>query len=209
MWFMASGSSSEQIWVDRMNDVLPRAGYAPQGTHIGFTNPEKVFDSAALTTAGPYFDANQYGVLLARTYSVDAATIQNTGHQSDLQVQIWDRHADGLATDGVDAINMMDARLNDTYAQATEQGLVLVPYHLMFAKLKLARPSIQLTTDGTHATGPVGYGLATMSVVARTGLSPDTSGLDGDTKLAAELAESTIRQLRALSVTGVTVPDAP
>ena len=68
---------------------------------------------------------------------------------------------------------------------------------------------MQLLSAGTHAPYPVGYGLATMSVVSRTGIDPQTDGLDDDTRLAATLAAETIRQLAALSVTGAFVPDDP
>jgi hypothetical protein len=79
----------------------------------------------------------------------------------------------------------------------------------MFSKLRTLRPSVQLLSDGTHATYPVGFGLATMSVVSRTGASVPTDGLDSDTQLASQLAEETIRQLSSLSVSGTFVQDDP
>jgi hypothetical protein len=208
-WFMDSGSSSEQIWFDRMTEILPQAGYTPQGTQIGYTNPYKSFDAACLDNAVPYFQQQQYRVLLARSYAIDAATIAATGAQTDLQVQIWDRHADADPSDGLAAVAMLESMSQGTYAQARSWGAAMVPYHLMFAKLKTMRPSVQLLSDGTHATYPVGYGLATMSIVARTGRHPQTDGLDADTALAAQLAEETIRQLANLSVTGGFVADDP
>ena len=66
-----------------------------------------------------------------------------------------------------------------------------------------------LTSDGTHATFPVGYGLSTMSIVSRTGSRPVLSGLDADTSLAAQLAEVTMRQLSTLSTVGTFVADDP
>jgi len=208
-WFMDSGSSSEQIWFDRMNEILPKAGFTPQGTQIGYTNPEKLFDTACLDNAGPYFQAEQYRILFARGYSVDATTIATTGAQTDLQVQIWDRHADADPSDGIAAVEWVEAMSQYTYGMAKYWGATMTPFHLMFAKLKTMRPSVQLLSDGTHATYPVGYGLATMSVVARAGIHPSTDGLDDDTRLAAQLAEETIRQLASLSVTGAFVPDDP
>ena len=208
-WFMDSGSSSEAIWFDRMNEILPKAGFTPDGTPIGYTNPYKTFDAACLDTAMPYFQAQQYQILFARSYALDAATIATTGAQNELQVQIWDRHADSDPSDGLAAVQMLESMSRMTYDQAKWLGGTMVPYHLMFAKLKTMRPSVQLLSDGVHATYAVGYGLATMSVVARTGIHPLTDGLDADTGLAAQLAEETIRQLAPLSVTGAFVPDDP
>jgi hypothetical protein len=208
-WFMDSGTSSEQIWFDRMNEILPKAGLTPNGTQIGYTNPTKTFDQAGLDNAIPYFQTQQYSVLFARDYSVDAATIAANGAQSDLQVQIWDRHADSDSSDGVDALDNMEPTLQYKYYQAKTFGLTLIPNHLMFSKLKTMRPSVQLLSDGTHATYPVGYGLATMSLVSRTGIHAPLDGLDSDTQLAATLAEETIRQLAALSVSGAFIPDDP
>ncbi len=79
----------------------------------------------------------------------------------------------------------------------------------MFAKLKTARPSVQLTSDGTHATFPVSYGLAAMSFESRTSLSVPTADLDADTAAAVGFADETIRQLSSLSQSGVYVPDDP
>jgi len=208
-WFMDSGTSSEQIWYDRMNEILPKTGFTPQGTQIGYTNAEKTFDQAALDNALPYFQAEQYRILFARRYALNAQSIATSGVQTDLQVQVWDRHADSDPSDGIEAIEMLEYMSTTVYDQARRCGSAWTPYHLMFAKLKTMRPSVQLLSDGTHATYPVGYGLATMSVVSRTGLHPSTEGLDADTLLAAQLAEETIRQLSALSVTGVSVPDDP
>jgi hypothetical protein len=206
-WFMDSGTSSEQIWFDRMNEILPRAGFVADGTQIGYTNPEKLVDSAAVDAAAPFFQQQQYQVLFARGYTVDSATIAAAGNQKDLQVQVWDRHVDSDPSDGLAAVGMMEYRLTWTHDEAATYGLALIPYHLMFARLKTARPSVSLLSDGTHATYPVGYGLATMSVVSRTGAHVPIDGLDADTQLAAQLGEETIRQLSALSVSGDFVPD--
>jgi hypothetical protein len=208
-WFMDSGTSSEQIWFDRMNEILPKAGLTPHGTQIGFTNPAKQFDAAALRRAEPYFQAQQYRTLFARGYALDAQTITATGAQTDLQVQVWDRHADLDLSAGLEAVSMLEFMLSNIHDEATSLGLAVIPYHLMFSKLKTMRPSVQLLSDGTHATYPVGYGLATMSVVSRTGLRVPTDGLDADTQLASQLADETIRQLSALSASGVFVPDDP
>ena len=101
--------------------------------------------------------------------------------------KVWDRHADSDPSDGLAAVEMMESMSRMAHEQAQAWGAAMVPYHLMFAKLKTMRPSVQLLSDGTHATYPVGYGLATMSVVARTGLHPPTDDLDDDTRLAAQL----------------------
>jgi hypothetical protein len=208
-WFMDSGTSSEQIWFDRMNEILPRAGLSPNGTQIGYTNPEKVVDTAALTTAVPYFQEQQYEILFARGYDVDGAAITSAGAQTGLQVEVWDRHFDNDSSDGISALGTMEVRLLDVYFEAQAQGLSMIPYHLMFARMKTMRPSIALLSDGTHATYPVGYGLATMSLVSRTGLHASTDGLDPDTQLAAQVADQTIRQLSTLSISGAFVPDDP
>jgi hypothetical protein len=221
LWFMVSGSSSEQIWYDRMNEILPKVGLTPKGTQIGYTNPQKMFDEAALAKAVPYFQTHQYQILFARTYDglhlsdeqltpgSGVTTIRTAGGQTDLQVQVWDRHADSVSSDGAAAVNMMEGMLTWKRSESGFFGLALIPYHLMFAKLKTMRPAIQLLSDGTHATYAVGYGLATMSVVSRTGIHVPTEGLDADTRLAVELADETIRQLSSLSVSGAFVPDDP
>jgi hypothetical protein len=208
-WFMASGSSSEQIWLDRMNEILPRAGLTPHGMLLGYTNPQKAFDNASLDLAAPLFQQHPYRVLLARTFYVNSADIADAGAPPDLQGQLWDRHFDSDPSDGAVFVNEMEGRLASVYGEARVLGLTQVPYHLMFAKLKTARPSVQLLSDGVHATYPAGYGLATMSLVSATGLRASTTGLDADTELAAQLADETIRQLSALSVTKAFVPDDP
>ena len=52
-----------------------------------------------------------------------------------------------------------------------------------FAKIKLATGA-NLLSDGTHATSAVQGGLAAMSFVSRTGLSPTTAGVDATTAAA-------------------------
>jgi hypothetical protein len=188
---------------------LPKAGFVAQGTQIGSASPTKTFGDADLANATPYFQAQKYQILFARDYALDADAITSVDAQTDLQVQVWDRHADSYGSDGIDALNWMEGALRNKHYQAKTLGLALIPNHLMFSKLKTMRPSVQLLSDGTHATYPVGYGLATMSVVSRTAASAATEGLDPDTELAATLAEETIRQLAALSVTGASVPDDP
>ena len=208
-WFMDSGTSSEQIWFDRMNEILPRAGLSPDGTQIGVTNPYKRVDAATITSAVPYFQQHQYKILLARGYDVDGAAITSAGAQTDLQIEVWDRHLDNDSSDGVSAVATMENQLLLVYEEARLRGISMIPYHLMFARIKTMRPSIALLSDGTHATYPVGYGLATMSIVSRTGIRASIDGLDADTQLAAQLADETIRQLSALSASGAFVPDDP
>ncbi len=209
LWFMDAGSSSEHIWHDRMNEILTAADVAAHGTEIGYTNATKSFDAASLDDAVPYFQQQQYAILLARSYSIGAAQIVNAGAQSELQVQVWDRHGDADDSAGLLAVEALEPYFNGVHNQAVSWGVAAIPYHLMFAKLKTMRPSVSLLSDGTHATYPVGYGLATMSVVSRTGLHLGTEGLDDDTALATRLAEETIRQLSSLSVTGDPIPDDP
>jgi hypothetical protein len=36
LWFMNAGSSSEQIWYDRVNDILPGVSLTPHGTPLGY-----------------------------------------------------------------------------------------------------------------------------------------------------------------------------
>src|SRR5437763_1506424 len=73
--FMHSGTSSAQLWSHRTNAILPTTGLTPDGTQIGVSNPQKIFDAASLDTALPYFQKQQYQTLFAREYTVDAATI--------------------------------------------------------------------------------------------------------------------------------------
>ncbi len=207
--FMASGTSSEQIWIDRMNAIVPKANLVPHGTLLGPTNASKRFDETSASSAAPYFEAQPYQILFARGYDVDASAVAPSGTQPDLQVQVWDRHFDVDSSDGLSAIATMEYALERTRFEASNRGLAWIPNHLAFAKLKTMRPSVALLGDGTHATFPVGYALATMSIVSRTGAYLSTDGLDPDTRLAAELADETIRQLSTLSASGKVVADDP
>jgi hypothetical protein len=207
--FMDSGTSSEAIWEQRMIEILSKMTITPNATTLGNANATKTFDANELTAATPYFQKAQYAILFARDYSVDAATIRGAGAQSDLQVQVWDRHADSDPNDGIAAVAMMESMLTAKYDEAKSLELAHIPYHLMFAKLKTARPAVNLLSDGVHATYPVGYGLAVMSIVARAAKTPPTNGLDADTLAAAQFADETIRQLSALSASGAPTVDDP
>lgn len=154
-------------------------------------------------------DGKQFHLFYARDYSVDAGTLRAVGAQEDMQVQVWDRHADGIPKDGVLAVSMMEYILTSKYDQAKALGLALTPYHLMFARLKTMMPSVDLTQDGTHASIPVVYGQTAMSIVSRTGMEIPTDGLDDSSRLAVRLAEDVIRQLSSLSSSGEFVKDAP
>src|SRR5260370_35281015 len=114
---------------------------------IGFTTPYKQFDAAALRRATPYFQVQQYRTLFARGYTIDAQTITATGAQTDLQVQVWDRHADSDPSDGLAAVDMLQSKLTSKLTEAMFYRLAMIPYHLMFAKLKTMRPSVHLLTD--------------------------------------------------------------
>jgi hypothetical protein len=207
--FMDAGSSSEAAWHSMMLQIVAQDGWSSQGIALGFTNPSKTFDDASLVMAQPYFDAAQFQVLFARDYSEGADAIRTAGGQADLQVQIWDRHADSDPVDGIQTVGMMEYKLTSTYAQAKGLGLALIPYHLMFAKLKTARPAVQITSDGTHATDAVNHGLVTMTIVSRTGVRTSTNTFAADAALASRLGDETIRQLSSLSQTGTYVPDEP
>ena len=207
--FMDSGTSSEAIWQERMNEIVSRLGMTPKPVAIGSTNESKTFDDTCLANALPSFQQGQYSILFARDYSVGADAIRAAGGQTALQVQVWDRHADAIPADGAAAVEMMEPLSKTKRDLASQLGLAWIPYHIMFARLKTERPSVALTSDGTHATYPVGYGLAAMSVISRTSLQVPTDGLDQDTRAAVRLADETIRQLSALSQTGIPVPDDP
>src|SRR6185295_17087467 len=99
--------------------------------------------------AAPYFRQEQYQILFARGYGLDARTITSSGAQTSLQVQIWDRHYDADSSDGLTALTFLEQASMNIYAQARALGLAMIPYHLMFARLKTMRPSIQLLSDGT------------------------------------------------------------
>lgn len=207
--FMDSGTSSEALWQDRMNEIVPKVGLTPKATAIGACNATKAFDATCLATAMASFATAQYEILFARDYSIPASMITAAGNQSKLTVQVWDRHYDNLPSDGAAAVAALEERSMYSIAQARNYGLAWVPYHLTFAKLKTARPAIALTSDGTHATYPVGYALATLSVVSRTSLTVPTAGLDADTAAGVGFATETIRHLSSLSQWGTFVPDDP
>lgn len=207
LWFMSSGTSSEAIWFDRINEIVPKLGMNPKGTAIGACNDTKTFDAVCLDKANASFATAQYEILFARDYSVTAAAA--SAMQDGLQVQVWDRQFDMDPPDGVAAVGWLDDRSLAVAYQARTLGLAWIPFHLMFAKLKTARPWIQLTSDGTHVTYPVGYGLAAMSIESRTSWMAPTRDLDADTAAAVEFADETIRQLSSLSQWGTYVPDDP
>jgi hypothetical protein len=201
--------SSEAIWEARMNEVVPRVGLTPKATAIGACNETKTFDATCLTTASASFANAQYEILFARGYAITASSIAEAGKQTSLTSQVWDRHYDGLPVDGAAAVDAIEERSMFGVAQARAFGLAWIPHHLAFAKLKTARPSVALTSDGTHATYPVGFSLAAMSVLSRTSLLVPVDGLDDDTAAAVGLAAETIRQVAALSQWGTHVPDDP
>jgi hypothetical protein len=207
--FMSYGTSSEALWMNDMGAVLPKAGFTASGTTLSAPEGSPWCESACLTAATPDLQQAQYDLMYARYYTIAASSFRAVGPQSQLQVQIWDRHGDGLPPDGSEALAEMEVFSTTAYDQARTLGLAQTPYHLMFSKLKTMRPSVQLTSDGTHATPAVAYGQTTLSVVSRTGISTSTAGLDPDTTLASQLADQTIRQLSSLSVTGTFVPDDP
>jgi hypothetical protein len=206
---MSSGTSSEALWYDRMNDIVPKLGMTPKGTALGSCNDTKTFDATCLDKANASFASAQYRILFARDYSVSSDTIVSAVKQNDLQVQVWDRHFDADPADGAAAVASLEVRSTEVISAARSLGLAWIPYHLMFAKLKTARPSVQLTSDGTHATYPVSYGLAAMSVESRTSLQIPTAGLDADTVAAVGFADETLRQLSSLSQWGTYVADDP
>ena len=129
--------------------------------------------------------------------------------QNDLQAQVYDRHYDDLPADGIDAVGHVEWPSRAFSRKARQLGLAWIPYHLMFAKLKTARPHIHLTSDGVHATYPVSYALAAMSLESRTSYRVPTDGLDEDTAAAVGFGHETIRQLSTLSQTGTFAPDDP
>ncbi len=208
LWFMSSGSSSEDIWFERMNEILPMLGITPKGTAIGYCNDTKTFDEACLEKANEHFGAAQYQILFAREYSIPSATIA-PGMQDGLQGQVWDRHYDADPADGATTVAALELGSKHGIIQARALGLAWIPYHLMFAKLKTARPSVPITSDGIHATYPVSFALAAMSVQSRTSLLVPTDGLDDDTAAAVLFGDETLRQLSSLSQWGTFVADDP
>jgi hypothetical protein len=216
LWFISYGTSSEALWGSNMDAILPKAGFTAEWTQVGAPEGSPFCGSACLAAVTPDLQKQQYALFYNRDYepggdagTTDAGTLRAIGSQKQMQAQVWDRHADDIPMDGVEAVEMMESMSFGTYYEARALGLAHTPYHLMFSKLKTMVPSVQLTSDGTHATSTVAYGQATMSVVSRTGIHTSTSGLDSDTALSSQLAEETIRQLSTLSVTGAFVADDP
>ncbi len=213
--FISYGTSSEALWGSNMNTILPKAGFTPEWTQVGAPEGLPYCGNACLAAVTPDLKKQQYALFYNRDYLAgdagiaDAGTLEAIGSQKQMQAQVWDRHADNIPMDGVEAVEMMEYMSFSTYYEARTLGLAHTPYHLMFSKLKTMVPSVDLTSDGTHATPTVAYGQATMSVVSRTGIHTSTSGLDSDTALSSQLGEETIRQLSSLSVTGTFVSDDP
>ena len=207
--FGDAGTSSEAIWHDRIIDIATTLGLTPEGTAFGACNMTKTFDATCLGLAKPVLSGAQFQILFARDYSVSAASIAAAGAQTHLTVQVWDRHYDGLPNDGLAAVMALEERSKVANAQARYYGLAWIPHHLAFAKLKQARPALDLTSDGTHATFPVGYTLASLSIVSRTSREIPTGGLDADTAAGVAIADETVRQLASLSQWSKFIPDDP
>jgi hypothetical protein len=213
-WFLDWGTSSERLWEGDMATILPKAGFTAQYQATDPSAPEgsPFCDTSCLSALTPYLQKQQFALMYARDYSiadagtVSAATLQAIGPQQDMQVQIWDRHWNGTTEEGLAEMEYVSQA---SRYEAAQLDLAFTPYHVMFARLATVDPTIQLTSDGTHATAPVAYGQATMSIVSRTGITTGTKGLDSDTTLASQLADQTVRQLSSLSVSGLYVPDDP
>lgn len=207
--FMISGTSSERGWRTAMRALLVREGVTYADEDIGRCNDYRTVDVTCMNLAVTAFDGKQFQILYARGYDVTADQIRTAGSQTGLQAQVYDRHYDSSANDGIAAVDDMLNRMRWAYHDAQANGLVYLPMHLNFAKLKIEFPTANLLSDGTHATNAVQAGIAAMSFVSRTGQSPNRSSLSGQTEAAVRLGEQTIRHWSTLSQTGVHVPDVP
>jgi len=207
--FMIAGTSSEQGWRSAMRALLGREGLAHADNDLGGCNMYKRLDAACAATAASRLAAAPYAVLYARGYDVTAESLRDAGDSPDLQVTVYDRHFDGIGSDGVNAIGVMEDRMLFVREEAVATGAVWLPMHLMYARLKVAIPTAPLLSDGTHATTAVQTGLAAMSYVARTGRTPSTDGLDATSTRASAIGAVLVAQLSSLSRTGTYVPDDP
>lgn len=207
--YMTVGSSSEAGWAAAMGAMLTHEGLSGSLRAMGACGSGRVVDDTCLGLAAPYFASDTYQVLFARWYFADIDTIRAAANDPELMPQVYDRHYDGLDHAGEAAIDALETRSLTQYGVARDLGLAWLPHHINFARIKHQDDSVMFTSDGTHAHTHVNRGMAAMSYVSRTGLSPVLTGLTGHTRLAVEEGERTIRQLATLSIGGATVADTP
>lgn len=206
--FMIAGTSSERGWRTHMTQLLEREGVAQSSVSLGQCTMYRSVDQACAELAAPHFAEREYMTLYARAYDVNVSALQDLG-ATNIQAQIYDRHWDATANDGTDALDQIEDRTLWVPGVATDQGLTWLPQHINFARLKYESSAASLLTDGVHATTAVQDGLAAMSFVSRTGLSPSTEGVSEESAIAIRNGERVIRQLSALSKSGDFVPDVP
>jgi hypothetical protein len=206
--FMIAGTSSENGWRTHMTALLNREGIPNRSVSLGQCTEYRSVDQACAEAAEPHFAERDYMTLYARAYDISASALGELGG-AQVQAQIYDRHWDATGNDGTAALDEIEDRTLWVPGVAIDQGLAWLPQHINFARLKYERPTASLLTDGTHSTPAVQDGLAAMSFVSRTGLSPTTEGLSEEAAITVRNGESVIRQLSSLSVSGEYVSDVP
>lgn len=200
--FATSGTSSEAGYRTAMNALLAREGISyVSGVSIGTCQWVNT-GCINLTT----LQQNQYMTLYARGYYDSQDAIRTAGDSPDLLVQMYDRHWDSTNMDGINALDDIIDRSYPFSNIARDLGVAWLPQHINFGKLKIATGA-NLLKDAQHATDAVQAGLAAMSYVSRTGLSPTTAGVDSTTASAITFGEETIRTMSTFSMTGIHIPD--
>jgi|GEM_PF-1822663 len=207
--YIVWGTSSEHGYGTAMDALLAREGYTisrinewPAGGTSKSVRTERI--DAVVSQMG----GEDYFSVFARGYSMTRAQIDAAVGSSSVQPQIFDRHYDDVDPMGINATDDMYARMRQTVANGLYFNAVWIPHHINFAKYRLVTGAA-LKTDTAHATSAVQSGLAAMSYVSRTGLSPTTQGVDSNTAHAIEIGEHTIRTLSTYSRTGLHIPDVP
>jgi hypothetical protein len=191
-----------------MQALLIREGHTPNYKSVGFCNQLKSVDAECMARVVTEMQNASHISLYARSYSVSRAALHAAIGTTTLQPQSYDRHRDSAQNDGSDSLDDLYRRIIGGQVNSRYYDIAWLPQHINFGKYKVETGS-DLLSDGVHATSEVQAGLAAMSYVSRTGLSPSTANVSADTATAIELGEHTIRTLSTFSRTGLHIPDLP
>ena len=194
---MVAGTSSERNYLVMMQTFLSERGITNHAVNLGQCNDYRQVDAGCVEDASGHFEADDYVSLLARGYTVDHSDVVAAGG-GDIQSQLYDRHWDATDSDGLNALDELDARLAWVLIEAAERDLAMIPHHLFWARFHDVDPDAVMLNDGVHASDPILYGISTMSFVAATGGTAAAEGLSDEHAAISELAEACLRQWSTL-----------
>jgi len=194
---MIAGTSSERNYLSTMETFLSQRGVSHHSAQLGRCDDYKRVDAECVDRAADFFATRPYTSLLARGYTVDHSDIVTAGG-GDIQSQIYDRHWDATDNDGHNALDDLEVRMTWVLEAASDQGLSMLPFHLMFARYHELDPDVQMMNDGVHTTGDILYGIAAMSFHSATGQPVALDGLSETQQAIAAVGEDCIRQWSTL-----------